>query len=79
MTQVNVLQAKNGLSALLGLLESGKEQGIIIARSGQPVAKLVPYKPEVASRIGAATEALVCEDWDMNEGDAEVASLFGVE
>ena len=63
----------------MGLLESGKEQGIIIARRGKPVAKLVPYKPEAASRIGSATEALVCEDWDMNEGDAEVASLFGVE
>ncbi|MDO4798656.1 MAG: type II toxin-antitoxin system Phd/YefM family antitoxin [Coriobacteriales bacterium] len=79
MTQVNVLEAKNGLSALLGLIESGREQSIIIARRGKPVARLVPYTPDTSARVGiAASEMLVAEDWDMHEGDEEIAGLFGV-
>ena len=79
MTQVNVLEAKNGLSSLLGLIESGRERSVVIARRGKPVARLVPYAPDTSSRIGvAAGEVLIADDWNMHEGDDEVASLFGV-
>ena len=79
MTQVNVLEAKNGLSGLLSLIESGREESVVIARRGKPVARLVPYEPITSTRIGiAAGEELVADDWDINEGDSEIASLFGV-
>jgi prevent-host-death family protein len=43
MKTVNVHQAKTHLSKLLENVEAGEE--IVIARSGKPVAKLVPLKP----------------------------------
>jgi len=42
MASVNVHEAKTHLSALLKRVEGGEE--IVIARSGQPVAKLVPVR-----------------------------------
>lgn len=45
MATVNVHEAKTHLSALLQRVEAGEE--IVIARSGEPVAKLVPvHKPQ---------------------------------
>jgi prevent-host-death family protein len=44
MAMVNVHEAKTHLSALLQRVEAGEE--IVIARAGEPVAKLVPiHKP----------------------------------
>ena len=40
MKQVNIHQAKTGLSQLVERAEAGEE--IIIARAGKPAAKLVP-------------------------------------
>lgn len=45
MKTVGVHEAKTHLSSLLETVEAGEE--IIIARSGKPVAKLVPLKPPV--------------------------------
>ena len=81
MLTANVLEAKNGLSGLLRLLESGQENCIIIARHNKPVAKLTPFveKP-VSRRIGAASgQSLYVQDWDSDESNAEVAALFGAE
>jgi prevent-host-death family protein len=44
MSQVNIHQAKTQLSRLVELAASGEE--IIIAKSGKPVARLVPYAPK---------------------------------
>jgi prevent-host-death family protein len=43
MATVNVHEAKTHLSALLQRVEAGEE--IVIARAGEPVAKLVPVAP----------------------------------
>ena len=40
MKEIGAFEAKNTLSALLDLVESGEE--IIITRHGKPVARLVP-------------------------------------
>jgi len=51
MATVNIHEAKTHLSALLQRVEAGEE--IIIARSGDPVAKLVPVRkplPRVPGR-----------------------------
>lgn len=44
MVEVGVLEARNQWSALLRLVERGKE--IIITRDGKPIAKLVPLTPD---------------------------------
>ena len=53
--QVNILEAKTNLSNLVRLVETGKEDSVIIARYGRPVAKLVTYSDApVQKRIGIA-------------------------
>jgi prevent-host-death family protein len=44
MTKVNIHQAKTQFSRLVALAAGGEE--IIIAKAGQPVARLVPYQPK---------------------------------
>lgn len=44
MTQVNMLEAKTNLTKLIKLLETKQEDEIIIARNGNPIAKLVYYE-----------------------------------
>ena len=48
MTKVNIHQAKSQFSRLVDLAASGEE--IIIAKAGQPVARLVPYRAKGAAR-----------------------------
>jgi len=48
MDQVNIHQAKTQLSRLVALAASGKE--IIIAKSGKPVARLIPYTTKTKAR-----------------------------
>ena len=52
MTKVNIHQAKTQFSRLVELAARGEE--IIIAKSGQPVARLVPYQAKgVVRKPGA--------------------------
>lgn len=46
MRQVNIHEAKTQLSKLIA---SGEE--VVIARYGEPVAKLIPIRPPAARRI----------------------------
>ena len=46
--QVNIHEAKTGLSKLVARAEAGEE--IVIARAGTPVARLVALKPRRARR-----------------------------
>jgi len=48
MTKVNIHQAKTQFSRLVDLAAGGEE--IIIAKSGRPVARLVPYQVKGAAR-----------------------------
>ena len=79
MTQVNMLEAKSSLSSLIKQLENGTEDMFAIARNGKPVALLTLIKPaDMPRRIGVARGIkLTADDWDINEGDEEVAALFG--
>ena len=78
IVQVNVLEAKNNLSALLKLLEEGKEESIVIARNGKPVAKMVAYAPvDVSKRIGIAVGVLpIPDDKTLEELDREMEADF---
>ena len=48
MNRINIHQAKTQFSRLVERVASGEE--IIIAKSGKPVARLVPYAPKRAVR-----------------------------
>lgn len=77
MRQVNVHEAKTQLSHLLEEVEGGER--IVIARAGEPVAVLVPYKAAVRRRrLGLfAGEATIHADFD--ELPPELAAAFGAE
>ena len=76
MKQVNVLEAKNELSKLIHMLESGEEDHVIIARNGVPVVKMVLYPPKnVKTRIGTAKGKFTAPD-DINLYDDEILAMF---
>ena len=76
MTTVNIAQAKATLSALVDRAAAGEE--IVLARSGKPVARLVPLaqaaprQPGVARHWVVDDEALLAptdpEDLDWADG-----------
>lgn len=73
MQVVNVHEAKTHLSRLLEVVERGEE--VVIARAGQPVAMLVPYRP--ARRTIAPPGSMKGRDWLMaDDFDAPVDALF---
>ncbi len=55
--QVNVQDAKTRLSELLHRVEAGEE--IIIARSGKPIAKLVPERSNQKRELGVLPQLVV--------------------
>ena len=76
MRQVNVHDAKTQLSRLLEEVEGGER--VVIARAGEPVAVLVPYKAAVRTRrLGLfAGQATIHPNFD--ELPADIAAAFGV-
>lgn len=61
MATVNVHEAKTQLSRLLAQAEAGEE--VVIARSGRPVARLVPFSdPPCPRRFGAMREEISVDD-----------------
>jgi antitoxin (DNA-binding transcriptional repressor) of toxin-antitoxin stability system len=76
MCQVNIFKAKTELSRLITLLENAKEDEIIIARNGKPVARLLPWSgTEVKKRIGVAKGLFEVSD-DFSEDDEAIAGSF---
>ena len=75
--QVNILEAKTNLSNLVKLVETGKEEDIIIARYGKPVVKMVLYNDApVSKRIGAAKGRLKSPK-NLDKFNDEIAEMFG--
>ncbi len=71
--QVNVHKAKTDLSRLLLEVEQGRE--IVIARNGQPVAKLVPFPKPGRKRLRTGTwkdRIQLNEGWDAPLTDEEL-------
>jgi prevent-host-death family protein len=75
MRRINVHDAKTQLSKLLEEVEAGER--IIIARAGEPVAVLGPYKAAVRKRrLGLfAGEAKIHADFD--DLPPDIAAAFG--
>jgi prevent-host-death family protein len=75
MKVVNVHEAKTHLSRLLNRISAGEE--IIIAKSGKPVARLVPYSDRTIPRTPGKDKGLfeVPEAFDVPLPD-DVLSAF---
>jgi prevent-host-death family protein len=75
MRQVNVHEAKTGLSRLLEEVEAGER--VVIARAGKPVAVLVPFKAAVKRRkLGQFAGQVKIHD-DFDELPDDIAEAFG--
>lgn len=70
---MNVHEAKTHLSRLLEAVERGED--VVIARSGKPVARLVPARPPGERRPGSWKGRVVASD-DFDETPAELAVAF---
>ncbi|MBJ6611679.1 MAG: type II toxin-antitoxin system Phd/YefM family antitoxin [Candidatus Thiothrix moscowensis] len=71
----NISEAKSSLSALIALVEQGKE--IIIGRAGKPIARLVPYQPDQTDRkLGGSWEGKVRIADGFDELPADIMHLF---
>jgi prevent-host-death family protein len=77
MRRVNVHEAKTQLSRLLEEVEGGER--IVIARAGEPVAVLAPYKTAVRRRrLGLfAGQATIHSDFD--ELPPDIATVLGAD
>lgn len=76
MLQVNILEAKTDLSRLIKLIETGKEDNIIIARYGKPVVKMSIYNDvPVSNRIGIAKGEFEAPA-DLDQDNSKIAALF---
>ena len=74
--QVDILEAKTNLSNLVKLVESGKEESIVIARDGKPVVRIILYsEAPVSKRIGIAKGKLK-PPADSDLHNEEVNALF---
>jgi prevent-host-death family protein len=64
MEMVNVHAAKTHLSQLLARVEAGEE--LVLARSGHPIARLIPYRPQgVPRRFGGwRGRVWIADDFD---------------
>jgi prevent-host-death family protein len=64
MRRVNMHEAKTHFSKLIARVEAGEE--IVIARDGQPVARLVAFNRPVAKRVAGRDRGLfsVPDDFD---------------
>lgn len=72
--QVNVYEAKTHLSRLLEQVAAGEE--VVIARSGRPVARLVPYVRQGSARRPGAWRGRVTIADDFDTLPAELEAAF---
>jgi prevent-host-death family protein len=75
MRQVNVHEAKTQLSRLLEDVEAGER--VVIARAGEPVALLSPYREAVQRRrLGLFADQVAIHD-DFDELPPDLAAALG--
>jgi prevent-host-death family protein len=76
MKQVGVHEAKTQLSRLLQEVENGEE--VVIARNGEPVARLVPHVEERKPREPGWAEGRIEILEGFDEYDEQIARDFGM-
>ncbi|MGH2367352.1 MAG: type II toxin-antitoxin system Phd/YefM family antitoxin [Chloroflexota bacterium] len=75
--QVNIHEAKTHLSRLVERVAAGEE--VVIARSGKPIAKLVPYAEELQPRVpgSMAGKIWIADDFDASLPPEILAGFYG--
>ena len=74
--QVNVFEAKTEFSKLIRLIETKREESIIVARNGKPVVKIIPVETVPAEkRIGVAKGKFTVPD-DFDADNEEIAAML---
>lgn len=74
MQIINIHEAKTNLSKLIKQTQEGKE--VVIGKAGNPVAKLIAYKPEKKERTPGVWEGRVWMSDDFNDEDKVINRLF---
>jgi prevent-host-death family protein len=75
--QVNIHEAKTHFSRLVERAAAGEE--IVIAKAGQPRARLVPLERPSGRRRGYGSmrgKIWLADDWDTDETNEAIAELF---
>ncbi len=74
--QVNILQAKTDFSKLVRILESKREDTIVVSRYGKPVVKITLYdNAPVSKRIGVA-KGKFNSPVDFDQDNEEIAKML---
>lgn len=76
MLQVNILEAKTDFSKLIRLLESNREDCIIVARNGKPVAKITRISESPVSRRIGAGKGRFTVTGDFDADNREIAEAL---
>ena len=75
--QTNMHEAKSKLSQLVEAAVHGEE--VIIAKSGKPVAMLVPYQPQAKREFGLLKgKVKMSSDFDSKKVNDEISEMFGM-
>ena len=78
MCRVNIYEAKTNLSKYVEMLETGKEEEIIITRYDKVVARLTLFKNEKDNvRVGAGRGFFKDKPYILKMDDDDLPSLFG--
>ena len=72
----NISEAKAQLSALIAMVERGDE--VILAKSGKPVAKIVPYGGATRRRVPGSMEGEIWMAPDFDRLPDDMAKAFGM-
>ena len=78
MCKVNIYEAKTNLSKYIEMLETGKEEEIIITRYDKKIAKIVLFTEKAGvKRLGAAKGILDEKPFTLKDENDDLSSLFG--
>ena len=73
---VNTHEAKSQLSQLIREAEQGVD--VIVARNGQPVARIIPWRPTRGDRVPGTWAGRVGYEGDIVGSDDDIVALFGL-
>lgn len=76
MTVINIHEAKTHLSRLVQRAVAGED--VVIAKAGEPLVRLVPYRPAVEPRVPGAWKGRgwVADDFDDPLPDEVVGAFY---
>ncbi|HCA86488.1 MAG TPA: prevent-host-death protein [Streptomyces sp.] len=75
--QYNVHEAKTHLSRILERVAAGEE--VIISKSGEPVAKVIPLRPQTARTGRGSLRGQIQIPPDFDELPGDIADAFGMD